>query len=195
MTDHRKKNILSRSRNLKAELKLILLKIWKAKVLKKEDAVIKCSIWNCGMHLASLLPYNHHRVYQMACIISNMTPFLQWDHLYFVLSCCQKKKTSLVNFLSWSLYSGWREANTRKWAETLAQGHRKRDGDKCYKADWEHIGEDSTFKYSVLIKRKNDLKKLSGLGIFTLYEFPSKMTPVIWQSCHQSPKISESLKF
>lgn len=41
------------------------------------------------------------------------------------------------------------------------------------------IGEDSTFKYSVLIKRKNDFIKLRGLGVFTLYEFPSKMTPVI----------------
>lgn len=121
--------------------------------------------------------------------------FSEIIYILFYPVARKKKKTSLVNFLSWSLYSGWREANTRKWAETLAQGHRKRDGDKCYKADWEHIGEDSTFKYSVLIKRKNDLKKLSGLGLFTLYEFPSKMTPVIWQSCHQSPKISESLKF
>lgn len=41
------------------------------------------------------------------------------------------------------------------------------------------IGEDSTFKYSVLIKRKNDFIKLRGLRVFTLYEFPSKMTPVI----------------
>lgn len=118
--------------------------------------------------------------------------------IYILFYPVARKKNSLVSFLSWSLYSGCREANTRKWAKTLAQGHRKRDSlmmINVIKQTENTIGEDSTFKYSVLIKRKNDFIKLRGLGVFTLYEFLSKMTPVIWQSCHQSPKISKSLKF